>query len=91
MDAVLADTGAKVSVCGVDTAKKWNLLERMTKSNVKIKPYKSTAIPTVGTSVCAVSFGDRASIWDLSNLSQSLKCGQDGRQAGDTGYPCGAR
>ena len=57
LDIVLADTGAKVSVCGMETAKKWNLLEGMEESKVKIKPYKSKLIPTVGASRCSVSFG----------------------------------
>ena len=56
---VLADTGAGVSVCGMDTAKEWNLLEKMCDTKVKIKPYKSSTIPTVGVSTCGVSFGDR--------------------------------
>ena len=58
-DTVLADTGAGVSVCGVETAKRWNLLDRMTKTDVKIKPYKSKAIPAIGVSTCGVTFGDR--------------------------------
>ena len=59
LDTVLADTGAAVSVCGSKHAKKWGLLDRITKSRVKIKPYKSEAIPTLGTSICAVSVGNR--------------------------------
>lgn len=59
LDTVLADTGAKVSVCGLETAKHWNLLDRMVKTGVKIKPYKSKAIPAIGVSTCGVSFGDR--------------------------------
>ena len=59
LDTVLADTGAGVSVCGMTTARKWNLVDRMTKTNVRIKPYKSNAIPAVGVSTCGVSFGDR--------------------------------
>ena len=59
LDSVLADTGAGVSVCGLETAKRWNLLDRMSKSAVQIKPYKSKAIPTIGVSTCGVSFGDR--------------------------------
>ena len=40
----LADTGANASVCGVHSAKRWNLLDRMCKTGVKInsitaKPY----------------------------------------------------
>jgi len=60
MDTVLADTGAKVAVCSKKQAEKWNLLERMVPSHVKIKPYKSTSIPTIGESRCAVTFGERS-------------------------------
>ena len=59
LDTVLADTDAGVSVCGMSTAKRWNLLDRMSETNVKIKPYKSLIIPAVGVSTCGVSFGDR--------------------------------
>ena len=58
-DKVLADTGAAVSVCGSKQAKRWGLLDRMSKSCVKIKPYKSQPIPTLGESTCAVSVGKR--------------------------------
>ena len=57
LDRVLADTGAKVSVCGTVQAKKWGLLNKMTEVNVKIKPYRSDPIPVHGTSRCAVTFG----------------------------------
>ena len=57
LDTVLADTSVKVSVCGMATAKKWNLLDKIEPSKVKIKPYKSDLIPTVCASRCAVSFG----------------------------------
>ena len=56
-DSVLADTGATVSVCGSKQAERWGLLDRISKSNVKIKPYRSQPIPTLGTSTCAVSVG----------------------------------
>jgi hypothetical protein len=39
--AVLADTGASISVCGKEQACKWNLLTRMINTNAKIKPYNS--------------------------------------------------
>ena len=60
LDSVLADTGAKVSVCSENQAKKWNLISKMTPTKVKIKPYKSTAIPAIGESRCSVSFGTRS-------------------------------
>ena len=50
LDSVLADTGAKVSVCSYKQARKWNLLDRMTSTKVKIKPYKSQVIPAMGES-----------------------------------------
>ena len=60
LDSVLADTGAKVSVCSQKQAQKWKLIDRMTPTKVKIKPYKSTAIPAIGESRCSVSFGSRS-------------------------------
>ena len=54
---VLADTGAKVSVCGTTQAGKWGLLDKLEPSKVKIQPYKSDPIPVHGTARCAVSFG----------------------------------
>ena len=53
LDMVLADTGAGISVCGMATARQWNLVDRMTKTNVRIKPYNSKAIPAVGVSTCS--------------------------------------
>ena len=38
LDTILADTGTNISVCSVNEAKKWNLLDRMTETAVKIKP-----------------------------------------------------
>ena len=54
---VIADTGAKVSVCGTKEAKKWNLLDKMVPSRTSIKPYKSQPIPVYGIARCAVTFG----------------------------------
>jgi len=59
LDTVLADTRADISVCGLDMAKKWNLLEGMCKTNAKIRPYKSVPISAIGVGTCGVSFGDR--------------------------------
>ena len=58
LDKVLADTGAKVSVCGTVQANKWRILDRTVKSSVKIQPYKSDPIPVHGIARCAVSFGN---------------------------------
>ena len=54
----ISDTGAKVSVCGTVEAKRWNLLDRMVPSKIKLKPYKSAPIPIAGTATCAVTFGN---------------------------------
>ena len=37
LDSVLADTGAKVSVCSYEQARKWNLRYKMTSTKMKIK------------------------------------------------------
>ena len=54
---VTADTGAKVCVCGEVEARKWNLLKRIIPTQVKIKPYNSPAVPTIGKARCAVTIG----------------------------------
>ena len=56
--SVVADTGAKVSVCGSHEAKQWNLLGKMISTSAKIKPYNSEPIPVAGIAKCAVSFGE---------------------------------
>ena len=53
----MSDTGAKVSVCGSSQARKWNILDRMVPSEVKLKPYNSSPIPVLGIARCAVTFG----------------------------------
>ena len=55
---VTADTGARVSVCGKEEARKWNLLQKMTPTAVRIKPYNSESIPVLGKARCAVTFGE---------------------------------
>ena len=57
VDNVIADTGARVSVCGTAQARKWNLLSKMHPSTAKIKPYNSAPIPVYGIANCAVTFG----------------------------------
>ena len=54
---VTADTGARVCVCGEVEARKWNLLDRIIPTPVKIKPYNSPAVPTIGKARCAVTIG----------------------------------
>ena len=57
---VLADTGAKVSVCGAKQAYNWDILKDMERSKVKIHPYKSEPISVKRTAWCSVAFGDRS-------------------------------
>ena len=54
---VLVDTGAKISVCGIQQAKKWGLVDKMYATTHKIKPYKSPTIPVKGIAQCAVTQG----------------------------------
>ncbi|ESP05193.1 hypothetical protein LOTGIDRAFT_152003 [Lottia gigantea] len=53
----IADTGACVSVCGTSQAKRWNLLDKLVSSKVRIKPYMSNPISVHGTAICSVTFG----------------------------------
>ena len=55
--SVTADTGARVSVCGKHEAKRWNLLEKIMPTAVRIKPYNSPAVATEGMARCSVTFG----------------------------------
>ena len=65
--SVVADTGAKVSVCGTKEAEKWGIQERMMPSKTKLKPYNSEAINVSGVSRCAVTFGKRSTpvLWHI--------------------------
>ena len=54
---VLADTGAKISVCKENHAKLWGLSNKMLPSSQKIKRYNSDPIPVLGVARCAVTFG----------------------------------
>lgn len=57
LDRVVADTGARISVCGTTQAKKWGLLDKMVPSKIRIKPYNSEPIAVYGEARCAVTFG----------------------------------
>lgn len=57
LDRVIADTGARISVCGTTQAKKWGLLGKMYPSKIKIKPYNSNPIKVHGEARCAVTYG----------------------------------
>ena len=54
---VLADTGAKVSVCGRKQADLWGLMEKIVPSSSKLKPYNSAPIPVIGKAICSVTCG----------------------------------
>ena len=60
--SVLADTGAKISVCGIKEARKWKLLEKMVDTKVKIKPYgrNTQVITSIGVAKCVVTFGKQS-------------------------------
>ena len=81
LDTVVADTGARISVCGTAEANKWGILGKMTKSKKKIKPYNSTPRAVYGEARCSVSFG-YSSIpvnWDI--ISGSCEPILDGSSA----------
>ena len=85
LEKVLADTGAKVSVCGEKEAKRYGLLDRMFTTSHKLKPYKSSPIPVKGIARCAVSFG-KSSIpvqWHIIEGScQPILSGNAAKQLG---------
>ena len=53
---VIADTGAKVTVCSLRQAKQWGLYDKMYKSNAKLKPFNSELISVEEQALCSVSF-----------------------------------
>ena len=56
---ILADTGAKISVCGEKQARAWGTFDRMVPSKVKILPYCSDPIQVMGVATCGVTYNDR--------------------------------
>ena len=56
---ILIDTGAKVSVCGEQQEKLWEIYDKMKPSFAKIHPYKYAPIKVTGTALCFVSFKNR--------------------------------
>ena len=58
LTSVTADTGAKVSVTGKHQAIQWNLMSKITPTNVRIKPYNSPPVDAIGKARCAVTFGE---------------------------------
>lgn len=85
LEKVLADTGAKVSVCGEQEARRYGLLKQMFHTTHKLKPYKSSPIPVKGISRCAVTFG-QSSIpveWNIIEGScQPILSGNAAKQLG---------
>lgn len=57
LGTVIIDTGAKVSVCSLQQAKKWKLTDKMFPSNTKFKSFNSDPINVEGQVICAVKFG----------------------------------
>ena len=56
---ILIDTGAKVSVCGEQQEKLWEIYDKMKPSFAKIHRYKYAPIKVTGTALCFVSFKNR--------------------------------
>ena len=44
LTTVIGETGAKVSVCSLQQAKKWKLTLKMFPSNMRLKPFNSNTI-----------------------------------------------
>ena len=53
---VTADTKTKVSVCSLQQAKKWKLMDKMFSTNTKLKPFNCDLIKVEGQAICAVTF-----------------------------------
>ena len=70
---VIADTGAKISVCGTVQAAKWGLLSKMTPSKATIKPYQSPTIPVHGIAKSAATFGNTSIPVDWHIISGSCE------------------
>ena len=77
----IADTGAKVSVCGTAQAKRWGILDRMVPSSVKLKPYNSAPIPVAGIARCSVTFGSTSIPVEWHVISGSCEPILDGTAA----------
>ena len=82
---LLADTGAKVSVCGKKEAHSWGLLTKMVPTNSKLKPYNSPPIPVIGTARCSATFGSTSIpvVWHIiDGQCQPILSGQSAKQLG---------
>ena len=85
LDRVIADTGARISVCGTTQAKKWGLLGKLTPSKIKIKPYNSDPIKVYGEARCAVTYGSTSVsvLWHvISGSSEPILSGNASLQLG---------
>ena len=60
LTTVIADTGAKVSVCSLEQAKKWKLTGKTFSTNTKLKPFNSDPIKVERQAICAVIFGSNS-------------------------------
>ena len=56
----IADTGAKVSVCSLEQAKKRKLIDKMFSTYIKLKPFNSDPIKVERQAICAVTFGSNS-------------------------------
>ena len=85
LDRVIADTGARISVCGTTQARKWGILGRLTPSKVKVKPYNSDPIEVYGEARCSVTYGSTSIpvIWHvISGNSEAILSGNSSLQLG---------
>ena len=85
LDRVVADTGARISVCGTAQARKWGILDRLSPSKVKVKPYKSDPIQVYGEARCSVTFGSTSIpvVWHvISGNSEAILSGNAALQLG---------
>ena len=57
--SILADTGARISVCGEKQARAWGIYDKMEPSSAKVRPYCSSPIPVKGEVTCGVTYNDR--------------------------------
>ena len=89
IEFLLADTGAKISVCSKKQAQDWKILQKMRSTQVRIKPYNSPAIPVLGIARCAVTFGARSVpvLWHIMDTDcETVLAGNKAEQLGIIGF-----
>ena len=82
---MLIQGGARISVCGTVQARKWGILDRLTPSKVKIKPYHSEPLAVYGEARCSVAYGSTSVpvIWHgISGSSEAVLSGNAALQLG---------